>query len=44
MELETQQQNNDFEAIRERAYRFIAMCEAYLQENSLEVKKPEQKK
>ena len=31
-------QTNDFEQLRERAYRFIALCDAYLQQDSKENK------
>lgn len=31
-----QTQTNDFEQLRERAYRFIALCDSYLQQDSNE--------
>lgn len=30
-----QTQSNDFEVLRERAYKFITLCEQYLQQNSI---------
>ena len=45
MDLQLQQpQTNDFEQLRERAYRFMALCDAYLQEDNSKINEVEKKK